>query len=143
MPTNTPHGTCTVRWNGEVCFAVLNGCFNHEGVFAMTALIQQAWHEAGEPPRWAHVMDLFEWQGGTESGFAASHALLDWAITHGAQAIVRISTNNFLLHVTEHQGVYSGIDVPVVKVRSREDAWDWLAAHGFSSSLREELTDKG
>lgn len=139
--SKAPHGTCTVRWYDQVCFAVLHGCFNEEGVFVMTESIQQAWRAAGQPDHWAHVMDLHQWQGGTESGFAASHALLAWATAHGAHAVVRIHKSSFLARVTEHQGVFDGINVPIITVRTREEAWDWLAGRGFRSHVREALAE--
>ena len=105
----------------------------------MTESIQQAWRAAGQPDHWAHVMDLHQWQGGTESGFAASHALLAWATAHGAHAVVRIHQFNFLARVTEHQGVFDGIDVPIITVHTREEAWVWLEGHGFRSDVREAL----
>lgn len=106
----------------------------------MMESIQQAWKEAGQPARWAHVMDLHLWEGGTESGFAASHALLAWAAAHGAQAVVRIhKKSNYLARVTEHLGVFDGVELPIVKVHTREEAWDWLAEHGFRGHVREAL----
>lgn len=127
----SPHGVCKVQWCDQVCFAILQGSFNSEGVLVMLASIQQAWRDAGEPEHWAHVMDLHQWQGGTESGFAASHELLVWATAHGAHAIVRIHTVGFLARVTENQGVFDGIEVPIITVTTREQAWDWLDTHGF------------
>lgn len=127
----SPHGICKVQWCDQVCLAVLQGSFNTEGVQVMLAAIQQAWRDAGQPPHWAHVMDLHLWQGGTESGFAASHDLLVWAITHGAHAVIRIHTVRFLARVTESQGVFDGINVPVITVNTREQAWEWLESHGF------------
>jgi len=138
--SNTPHGTCTVRWYDQVCFAVLEGCFNDEGVRVMTERIQQAWKEAGKPAHWAHVMDLHQWEGGTEAAFAASHALLAWAAAHGAHAVVRIhKKSNFLAVVTERLGIFDGIELPIANVNTREEAWDWLAEHGFRSHVREAL----
>ncbi|WP_345531873.1 hypothetical protein [Viridibacterium curvum] len=114
-----------------MCFAILEGSFNREGVLLMTASIQQAWQEAGQPARWAHVMDLHQWQGGTESGFAASHDLLAWAVANGAKAIIRIHAVEFLARVTENQGVFDGINVPIITIHTCDEAWQWLEAQGF------------
>ncbi|MDP5240548.1 hypothetical protein Q9Q94_13470 [Uliginosibacterium sp. 31-16] len=134
-----PHGECKVYWCDQACFAVLQGSFNREGVLVMTAAIQQAWRDAGQPGHWAHVMDLHLWQGGTQSGFAASHDLLVWATSHGAHAILRIHTARFLARVTENQGVFNGIEVPVVTLNTREQAWEWLSANGFECDPRKLL----
>lgn len=142
MP-HPPHGECKVYWCDQACFAVLQGSFNREGVLVMTAAIQQAWRDAGQPTHWAHVMDLHQWQGGTESGFAASHDLLVWATSHGADAIIRIHTVGFLARVTENQGVFDGIEVPVITVSAREQAWEWLSANGFECEACKRLAAAG
>lgn len=128
------HGVFSVRWCDEVCFVVLEESFNREGVLAMSAAIRQAWQAAGQPARWAHVMDLRRWQGGTPEGFAASHDLLAWNIAHGARAIVRIHALKILARITENQDVFAGIDIPILTTGSCAEAWRWLEAQGIACS---------
>lgn len=77
-------------------------------------------------------MDLREWQGGTRDGFAASHELLMWNVAHGAKAIIRIHRAMFLARVTERQGVFDDISVPIITVSTPEQAWEWLEAHDIA-----------
>lgn len=125
------HGEFSVQWCDQICLVRLRGSFNREGVLAMLAGVRERWHAEGKPVRWAYVMDLRAWLGGTADGYAASHELLLWMVEHGAGAIVRIHASSFLAAVTVNQGVYVGIDVPVATVHTPEEAQAWLTANGF------------
>lgn len=142
--TNTAHGGFSIQWCDQVCLIVLCGSFNREGVMAMAAAIRQAWLEAGKPACWAHVMDLLQWEGGTADGFSASQELLHWSTAHGAEAVVRIHLGRFLARLTESRGVFDELQVPVITVSTREEAWNWLKSRGlFREGCRALFAEHG
>lgn len=126
------HGNCTVHWCDEVCLVVVKGSFNREGVSAMQTAIRTSWQDAGAPARWAHVMDLRQWEGGTPDSFATARELALWTVTHGAVAVLRIHCGSFLGRVTDRQGVLEDLGVPVIDCSSVGEAWQWLDQHGLA-----------
>ncbi len=136
----TAHGRFSVRWCDEVCLVELQGSFNREGVAALDRAIRAAWLEAGSPARWAHVMDLRKWEGGTPDSFQLARALAFWTVTHGAVAILRIQLANFLSRITDRQGVLEDTEVPVINCASPDEAWQWLESRALRCAACRTLT---
>lgn len=124
----TAHGQFSVLWCDDVCLLIMSGSFNREGVLKMSYAVRQAWQDAGRPARWAHVLDLRRWEGGTPESFTIARELVRWTTEHGVAAIVRIQHGNFLSRITERQGVLDEAGVPIVDFGNAEEAWKWLAS---------------
>lgn len=129
--TKSAHGHFSIAWCDQVCLVRLSGSFNREGVVALTAAVIQRWEEAGRPQVWAHVMDLRQWEGGTPDSFAAARELVAWTVSHGAAAIARLQSSNFLSRITDRQGVLDEAGVPIVDLSTPEETWRWLRSRGL------------
>ena len=84
------HGDVSVNWFDNVCVSTLNGAFNEEGISNWFLLLQRSWTELGKPERWAHVLDMYGWQGRTPETTPLVRQGVAWANTHGLSCSVII-----------------------------------------------------
>lgn len=133
------HGSFSIDWCDQVCLVRLRGSFNREGVSALCSAVKQSWADVACPPRWAHVMDLRQWEGGTPDSFVAAREFADWTVAHGAKAIVRLQSGNFLSRITDRQGVLDEAGVPIVDLATPGDTWRWLESRGFACTSCQPL----
>jgi hypothetical protein len=142
MPSSI-HGDCEVHWCGQMCLAVLRGAFNREGVARMAEAVRAAWHAAGEPGEWAHVVDLRRWEGGTPDSFEVAHELVNWTMAHGVCAIVRLCHSNFITRIVDRQGTLEDSTVPVMDFADPDEAWAWLQVRGLAREECRQLIPAG
>ncbi len=141
MP-NTAHGQVRITRCGDVICAHLAGSFNQEGSRLFAEAVRHAWREAGQPARWAFVVDARRWEGGTPDSFANAAAITAWVCAHGAVAIARVFTGKFLARVVDNQEVMRDAHVPILTCESLDAAWDWLEARGIACApCRASLID--
>ena len=77
------HGDVSVNWFDNVCVSTLRGAFNEEGITNWFLRLQQSWVELGKPERWAHVLDMYGWQGRTPETTHLVRKGVAWANGHG------------------------------------------------------------
>jgi hypothetical protein len=137
---STPqHGHVTVKWCDQSCLVVLTGAFNKQGAEHMATLVKQTWNAAGRPSRWAHVIDMRRWEGGTPDSFGVAQKLVDWTVAHGVAVIVQLEQGNFLSRIVEGQGTLKNATVPVGVFSDPQKALQWLQSHGLTCKGCEAL----
>jgi hypothetical protein len=137
--SNNQHGHFTIKWCNQTCLVVLEGAFNKQGAEQLGEAVKRSWAEAGSPTRWAHVVDMRNWEGGTPDSFAPAKTLANWTYSHGVAAIVRLHRGHFLPRVVDGQGVLEAVTVPVGDFSSPDEALRWLQAHQLSCEGCEDL----
>ena len=90
MAITSVHGEVSVNWFDNVCVSTLSGAFNEEGISNWFLLLQRSWTELGKPERWAHVLDMYGWQGRTPETTPLVRQGVAWTNTHGLSYAVII-----------------------------------------------------
>jgi len=130
----TPHGHFSIHWYGQICVVCLAGTFNRPAARAMQAALVASWEKAGRPTRWAHIVDMRVWEGGTPESFATGRSMAEWSFAHGVAVVIRLHHGAFLTRVVDRQGVLDAAPVPVLDCSEIPNALEHLAAFGFGST---------
>lgn len=126
------HGEFTIRWCAELCMVSLRGGFNRAGAQQLADAVMASWQAAGSPARWAHIVDLRQWDGGTPDSFEPARALAAWTMAHGVCVIIRLRHNSFITRVVDSQHTLEASSVPVLDFTDPDAAWQALQARGLA-----------
>lgn len=98
------HGEVSVNWFDNICVSILSGAFNEQGIANWFLLLQQSWIAQGKPKRWAHVLDMYEWQGRTPETTPLVRQGVAWANSHGlACSIILMAAGPASIFIRMHQ----------------------------------------
>ena len=136
----TAHGDASVIWHDNVCISTLNGAFNEEGIANWFLLLQQSWVAREKPPRWAHVLDMFGWQGRTPETTPLVRQGVAWTNTHGLSCAVIIMEQGpasifIKMNQTANPVIPASADVTICQ--NYEEAMAQLQRRQFAISLQQ------
>lgn len=137
------HGEVSVNWFDNVCVSTLSGAFNEEGISNWFLLLQQSWTELGKPERWAHVLDMYGWQGRTPECEALMREAVAWSMTHGLRFRVLLlerGPENIYFKLTQKANPIIPPGSNMVVCDSYAAAVEQLQQHGFPVTLQQLKT---
>lgn len=133
------HGEVSVNWFDNVCVSTLSGAFNEEGISNWFLLLQQSWTELGKPERWAHVLDMYGWQGRTPETTPLVRKGVIWANTHGLSCSVIIMEQgpaSIFIKMNQTANPVIPADADVTICQNYEEAMAQLQRRHFTVPLQ-------
>lgn len=132
------HGDVSVTWFDKVCVSILSGAFNEEGIRNWFLCLQQSWIAQGKPKHWAHVLDMYEWQGRTPETTLLVRQGVTWAQAHGLRYSVILMAQGaasifIKINQTTHPVIPADADITICQ--SYEEAVAQLQRRQFAISL--------
>ena len=134
------HGEVSVNWFDNVCVSTLSGAFNEEGISNWFLLLQRSWTERGKPERWAHVLNMYGWQGRTPETTPLVRQGVAWTNTHGLSCAVIIMEQGpasifIKMNQTANPVIPASADVTICQ--NYEEAMAQLQRRQFAISLQQ------